>query len=296
MIAPPISNVSIFSLLGAVLIYAQLTVVWSLTASFIPFDHGVFRLGHRHIYGTSVRMRTRLRSHGRRKFALTFRPSNHSTEIAIISQYSTMSDENITHEIAPSYKFKPIDIDDEHIIEDRLVQNLRQQESQHELQMVGADMIFREVPDNNMTENGLLVRRANPVGSYTASIEDDVESSCRVISPYPFSHTSQEEIEDREQLAGAFDWALPSDETQQPDPCREARIFEMDYARFFDMDVDDSPDADSDDFSVASSVSIDLCLDGTDPTAFWDVGMNALTSMKNDAQRPKSPSQVSLSS
>lgn len=215
--------------------------------------------------------------------------------------YSIMSDENITHQIAPCYKFKPIDVDENHIIieQDSFVQNMRQQESQQELQMVGADMIFREVPDNNITEDSLLVRRANPVGSYTASAEDELESSCRVISPYPFSHTSKEEMDDREQLAGAFDWALPSDETQ-PSDGGEARIFEMDYARFFDidcMDVDGSTNADSDDFSVESSVSIDLCLSETDPTTFWDVGVNLLTSVKNDVQqRPKSPSQVSLSS
>lgn len=185
----------------------------------------------------------------------------------------------------------------------------RPQEQQYESprQSVNAEMIFREVLDNNSTSStnsadsgSLLVRRANPVGGSYTTVEDDFESSIRVISPYPFSHTSLEEIEDREQLAGAFDWALQSEETlQQPENAE--RVFEMDYAQFFEMngmDVDSTASPctavdDTDDFSVASNVSYDLCLDKTDPTSFWNAGI-----MKNDGQqqRSESPSQVSLDS
>jgi hypothetical protein len=215
-----------------------------------------------------------------------------------------MSDDNINMEVAPSYKFKPIDFSSEHVIviDDGVgddVQDLRQplQEQRHEPQ-IGSGMIFREVPDNS-GESDILVRRANPVGSYP-TVEDDLDSSCRVISPYPFSHTSQEEIQDREHLAGAFDWTLLSDQDIQA--ADGERVFEMDYAQFFDMmdgmDVDStgSPD-ETDDFSVASNVSYDLCLDRTDPTTFWNAGVDILVDMKNEAQqRSDSPSQVSLDS
>jgi hypothetical protein len=240
---------------------------------------------------------------------------------------STMSNgdgDSIINE-PPTNKFKPIDFsDDEHTVsieheEDSMIgvvvrhlgqaQYAAPQEQQHEpsRQSANAEMIFREVPDNNSTSSTsstgggcLLVQRANPVGGSYATVEDDFESSIRVISPYPFSHTSQEEIEDREQLAGAFDWALQSDQ-DLPQTENVERVFEMDYAQFFEMDgmdVDSTASAcsaadDTDDFSVASNVSDDLCLDKTDPTSFWNAGI-----MKNDAQqqRSESPSQVSLDS
>jgi hypothetical protein len=226
-----------------------------------------------------------------------------------------MSDKNIISVESSSYNFKPIDFSDEHVVslDDSMIDGVgvrdygqpHQGEQQLEPQLVNAEMIFREVPDNdgensstNSTGSGsLLVQRANPVGGSYTTVEDDFESSIRVISPYPFSHTSQEEIEDREHLAGAFDWALQSDhDIQQPDLA--VRVFEMDYAQFFemnDMDVDSTttPTDDTDDFSVASNVSYDLCLDNTDPTSFWNAGI-----MKNDAVQPSqqsdAPSQVSL--
>ena len=181
-----------------------------------------------------------------------------------------MCDEN--DEIAPRFSFKPIDIDlpllDNSISDDSLLSE--------DTDMLPAP-IFREVSnaDNSGQRPLPLVRQANPVGDTTGASSSTTDEGMsdradrRVISPYPFSHTSQEEIEEREHLSGAFNWALDNNATAQPN---EKFHFQFDYTRFFDLnDLGTAHAMECDDFSVASKVSEDLDLDSisNNPSSFW---------------------------
>jgi hypothetical protein len=117
------------------------------------------------------------------------------------------------------------------------------------------------IQDGNCCK-GPLVQRANPIQE---------QSPNRVISPYPFSHTSQEEMEDREHLS-TTGWNMQADDEQQLQP---KALFQFDYAQLFESSFipveQDCFMEDCDDFSLESSLADDLSLD--DPASFWQEGV-----------------------
>jgi hypothetical protein len=99
----------------------------------------------------------------------------------------------------------------------------------------------------------------------------------RVISPYPFSHTSQQEVEELEQLTNSCDWSLQKVRTEKGSAWGGKKIsILVDYTRFLEfggMAVDQVMD---DDFSISSreahSLSDDFCLSSIsdNPASFWE--------------------------
>jgi len=151
-----------------------------------------------------------------------------------------------------------------------------------------------QLPGLAINPSGLL-RRANPIRERSMQSFSDAddhqaleESPSRVISPYPFSHTSQEEMEDREKLttnATALGWSLHGDEENEDDDMNknsENKAFEVDYSHFFERESVvpiDQEDAvmECDDFSLSTAHSLedDLSLGGisNDPASFWEEGV-----------------------
>lgn len=167
--------------------------------------------------------------------------------------------------------------------------------------------IFRECgdDDNIMDADEELprVRRANPINDQHIASGDDIDEDAeegmgsRVISPYPFSHTSKEEIEEREQLTNAFDWSQEAVDSYECSDGHEMKFsIQVDYSRFFELvgTIGDQVMEDCDDFSLSSheanSLSENLCLASIseDPAAFWEVGVGHIASNRCD-----SPAQVS---
>jgi hypothetical protein len=212
-------------------------------------------------------------------------------------------------DIAPLHSFKPIDLEPGAPI-DRLFQ-IDPDSSSDSLEIGRGVLtpidIFR---DNSMDGESIVdedmgglphVRRANPINEQqSATIDESDEDDdtmeavdlpyFRVISPYPFSHTSKEEMEDREQLTNILEWSLDI----RP-KCH------VDYSSFFELgdaaNSDQVMSDECDDFSLSSHEANSLSQDGflgsisEDPASFWEEGVGPIMS-----DRSQSPTQVSLGS
>jgi hypothetical protein len=225
-------------------------------------------------------------------------------------------------DIAPLYSFKPIELEPAVVPIDRLFEI--DPDSSSDSLDIGRGIlspidIFRDssmdgdsVVDEDM--GGLpYVRRANPIDEQPSATVDDEselddddddgayvngemdtrgEPYYRVISPYPFSHTSKEEIEDREQLTSVLEWSL-----EVRPKCH------VDYSSFFELgetantNNDQIMSDDCDDFSLSSHEANSLSEDNflgsisEDPASFWEDGVGPVMS-----DRSQSPTQVSLGS
>lgn len=205
--------------------------------------------------------------------------------------------------IEAHYSFKPIDLDPAYPV-DLMLDAVSSSDSLDIGPGMAPTEIFRESGDgvNIHAESSLpRFRRANPIDQrkVAAGEGEDMEecSYCRVISPYPFSHTSKEEIEEREQLTNAFDWTL---ETEPNDNCGMLNgwdtkcAVQVDYSRFFELleAVNDQVMDECDDFSLSSheanSLSDDLFF-SDNPASFWEEGSGPILS-----NRGLSLTQVSL--
>jgi hypothetical protein len=163
--------------------------------------------------------------------------------------------------------------------------------------------IFREATDDVDRAPPLPeVQRANPISdpsSMSLSAEEDlvplsVEDGCRVVvSPYPFSHTSQEEIEEREQL-WACSWTSDMPTTELIQNEHNKFLFQVDYAHFFERKGCQGEVMDCDDFSLSSKEAHsinpeELCI-SEDPESFWEQGVEDIPLF----DRTNSPAMVSL--
>ena len=165
---------------------------------------------------------------------------------------------------APLYSFKPIDLEpmDRELDIDP--------DSSSDSTDIGHGIltpidIFRE---NSMDGDSIIdedmgglpfVRRANPINElHSATIDDESDLDdetmetgdlpyFRVISPYPFSHTSKEEVEDREQLTCLLEWSLEkrpkchveySSFFELGDDIRKTRLSGMGFGGRGDRDLD----------------------------------------------------------
>ena len=212
-------------------------------------------------------------------------------------------------DIAPLHSFKPIDLEPAAPI-DRLLE-IDPDSSSDSIDIGRGVMtpidIFR---DNSMDGDSIVdedmpyVRRANPINEQHSATTIDDESDLdddtmetgelphfRVISPYPFSHTSKEEMEDREQLTSILEWSL-----EVRPKCH------VDYSGFFGLsdtanDNDQVMSDECDDFSLSSHEANSLSQDGflgsisEDPASFWEDGVGPVMS-----DRSQSPTQISLGS
>ena len=110
-----------------------------------------------------------------------------------------------------------------------------------------------------------------------------------VVSPYPFSSASQEEIDEREKLARTMPW-VEQDEN-------EDQSKRQDMSFYFDMRALHDREMECDDFSISSN-EVDSLEDlgesfSTDPETFWEapVEMNPqptrveLSSSDNDIDK-----------
>lgn len=211
---------------------------------------------------------------------------------------------------APLYSFKPIDLEpmDRELDIDP--------DSSSDSTDIGHGIltpidIFRE---NSMDGDSIIdedmgglpfVRRANPINElHSATIDDESDLDdetmetgdlpyFRVISPYPFSHTSKEEVEDREQLTCLLEWSL-----EKRPKCH------VEYSSFFELgdvannNINEHAMSDEcDDFSLSSNEANSLSHDGfldsisEDPASFWQEGVGPVMS-----DRSQSPTQVSIGS
>jgi hypothetical protein len=214
-------------------------------------------------------------------------------------------------DIAPLHSFKPIDLEMAAPL-DRLLEI--DPDSSSDSIDIGRGVltpidIFR---DNSMDGDSIAdedmgglpyVRRANPIDEqHSATIDDESDLDddtmetgdsphFRVISPYPFSHTSKEEIEDREHLTSILEWSL-----EVRPKCH------VDYSGFFALggaanNTDQVMSDECDDFSLSSHEANSLSQDGflgsisEDPKSFWEEGVGPVMS-----DRSQSPTQVSLGS
>jgi hypothetical protein len=199
-------------------------------------------------------------------------------------------------DLAPSFFFKPVDSGNTNL-DSSDTGSLSGDPS------ISPLAIFRESTDDIDQAPPLPeVQRANPISdpsSMSSSSEEDlvplsVDDGCRVVvSPYPFSHTSQEEIEEREQLwAGSWTSDMPATELVQNEYSKF--LFQVDYARFFERTGCQGEVMDCDDFSLSSkeahSISPeDLCI-SEDPESFWERGVEDVPLI----DRTNSPAMVSL--
>jgi hypothetical protein len=212
---------------------------------------------------------------------------------------------------APTYSFKPIELELASPIDPSLDPNTSGDSIDIGLCMSPGE-IFRGSDEGDIMFNDAalpFVRRANPIYDQQSSAGVDSEEeeeymedeTCRrVISPYPFSHTSKEEIEELEQLTNAFDWNLQGAQNDNSRGCHEKKFsIEVDYSRFFQhgVAVGDQVMDEYDDFSLSSheanSLSEDLCLGSIseDPASFWEEGIVPILLYRNE-----SSTQVSLGS
>jgi hypothetical protein len=201
--------------------------------------------------------------------------------------------ENERVDIAPAFSFKPVDDDGNSSV-------LSASSSSSDFMMEGC------LPTDNCrlgrdgTYPNLVKQRSTREDYYVTT--DDAASAFRVISPYPFSHTSREEISERELLSDAL---LTLGSPKKKDDHRimtgnkiNAAI-EVDYSSFFGRTSDENDVAmeECDDFSVsiqdADTISKDLGLG--DPASFWEDGACSIPS-SIFIVRSKSPTEISLGS
>jgi hypothetical protein len=223
-------------------------------------------------------------------------------------------------DIAPLYSFKPIEQGPTAPI-DPLI-DIDPDSSCDSLDicpgMLSPTDIFRDsidgesVMDEDMGELP-YVRRANPINEQqSATIDDESDlddgdddeigssSYFRVISPYPFSHTSEEEIEDRKQLNSVLEWRIKLNHNDKSSS-RFGQKCHVDYSSFFELSENINNDQvmadECDDFSLSSHEANSLSEDGflgsisEDPASFWEEGVGPIMS-----DRSQSPTQISLGS
>jgi hypothetical protein len=148
--------------------------------------------------------------------------------------------------------------------------------------------IYTNRSNNNNNNDPMSIsplQLANPIFEQRGSVGDvdGLGGSMRVISPYPFFHASQQEVEERQQLKT---WSMPTEETIDASTTREHSLNNnkrIDYSLFFQSGVNQvaSGGMDCDDFSISSheaeSIEDDLwCFEkiSGDPAAFWEEGMD----------------------
>ena len=204
--------------------------------------------------------------------------------------------ENERVDIAPTFSFKPIDDDGNTSV-------LSSSSSQHDGDGNNNNLLMDLCLSADIFQAGRNNTPAD-IGKHRHTREDeamDDASAFRVISPYPFSHTSQEELSEREQLSDAFRWTLRS--TNNSDDFLTCKVtnaaVQVDNSSFFGRigDQNDAVMEDCDDFSLsiqdADSLSRDLCLE--DPASFWEDGASTIPSTIFIV-RTNSPTEISLGS
>lgn len=222
-------------------------------------------------------------------------------------------------DIAPPYSFKPIEAGIVPAIDPLQIDPNSSCDSADIGQGIFSPMdIFRDGRDGGESvvgdeDVGGYVRRANPINeqqSYNfadeeSDFDDEVmemaASPCfRVISPYPFSHASKEEIEERQQLAkGPLEWNLDMGihHFSFEDSGKKCHV---DYLSFFELNAfvhnDQVMAEDCEDFSLTSHEANTLSQNdflgaaSEDPASFWGEDGPLMS------DRSLSPTQVSLGS
>lgn len=184
--------------------------------------------------------------------------------------------------------------------------------------------------DNNnndpMSVSPLQLALANPIyeqrgnGQFDFDVDADqadaVQASShgtRVISPFPFLHATQGELEERQQLScEGMTWSgMPTEEIVDASTTEEHHQYQhesnprINYSLFFQSVANANVNAsatgimDCDDFSISSheaeSIDDDLCFEkiSGDPASFWEEGMDQGAS---GPKRVRIPSQDSSSS
>ena len=209
-----------------------------------------------------------------------------------IQKHNNMENERV--DIAPAFSFKPVDDDGNSSV-------LSASSSSSDLMMGGC------LPTDNIsfgpdgTYPNLVKQRPTREDYYVKM--DDAASAFRVISPYPFSHTSREEISERELLRDALRLTLGSpqnkDDQRMTTGNKMNAVIQVDYSSFFGRCSDENDVAmeECDDFSVsiqdADTISKDLGLE--DPASFWEDGASAIPS-SIFIVRSKSPTEISVGS
>lgn len=197
-------------------------------------------------------------------------------------------------DIAPSFSFKPIDDGDFSVLS--VSSSHHHDETSNFLMGTGPSAdIFRAGRDSTpAVEKQRLPNNDEAM---------DDSSACRVvISPYPFSHASREEITEREQLSNTLSWTLASSNIARELKTKTANTtsLQADCSIFFGQAgaaTDDVVMGDCDDFSVSiedtESLSRDLGLE--DPASFWEEGASTIP-RSIYVIRTNSPTEISLGS
>ena len=208
--------------------------------------------------------------------------------------------DNERFDIAPAFSFKPVD-DDGNSSVLSTSSSSSDDVGNDNLLMMGVCLpteIFRFGSDSTPPKLGKPRPTRDDFGA-----ADDVAAAFRVISPYPFSHTSSEEISEREHLSNALRLTLEShcnkDDHQTTTRHEENDAIQVEYFNCSGpiTDENDVEMEECDDFSVslqdADSLSTDLGLE--DPASFWEDGASAIPS-SIFIMRTKSPTEISLGS
>lgn len=200
----------------------------------------------------------------------------------------TMDSERV--DIAPAFSFKPVDDD---------VSSIASSQDDDSLLNPGQSPsmdIFRPGRDTTSIDEK---QRSSATASDNDNDEamDDASAARRVISPYPFSHASREEIAEREQLTNDLSWTLTTDNFT----CITKQLIAADYdykcifGKLADAVMNEGC---CDEFSVsthdADSLSGDLDL--RNPASFWEEGASTIPTSIIIVERTKSPTEVSLGS
>jgi len=204
--------------------------------------------------------------------------------------------ENQRVDIAPTFSFKPIDDGD-----DSSVLSVSSSHHHHDDEninfLLGPSLsadIFRAGRDSTP---GAVEKQRLPCND--EAMDDDASAHRVVISPYPFSHASREEITEREQLSNALSWTLASSNISPEVKNKTATTasLQVDCSYFYGQAgaETDAVMEDCDDFSVsiadAESLSRDLGLG--DPASFWEEGASTIPSSIYIV-RTNSPTEISL--
>jgi hypothetical protein len=224
-------------------------------------------------------------------------------------------------DIAPQYSFKPIEPEPVPPIDPLQLDTNSSCDSLDIGQgMLSPIDIFRDSIDGGESvvgdeDMGGFVRRANPINEQQSTTvaeeeeESDIDdeememaaSPCfRVISPYPYSHASKEEIEEREQLANVpLEWNLEMG-IHHFSSAEPGEKWYVDYTSFFELNSHVNNDQvmaeDCEDFSLSSHEANTLSEDNflgsisEDPASFWGDDGPVMS------DRSQSPTQVSLGS
>lgn len=204
-------------------------------------------------------------------------------------------------DIAPAFSFKPVDDDGNSSVSSTSSSSSDDVGSDN-LHMMGVcslpTEIFRFGSDSAHPNLG---KPRSTRDDFVTT--DDAASAFRVISPYPFSHTSREEISERQHLSYALRLTLGSpynkDDHQTTTRHEESDAIQVEYINCSGRitDENDVVMEECDDFSVsihdADSLSKDLGLE--DPASFWEDGASAIPS-SIFIMRTKSPTEISLGS